>query len=446
MFSLSISAVRRRSRTRAAVAVSAAALGLGALLFSAPRAEAAFSAGGQLPKLSSGRIWQVAAQPGSPSSLLAATDRGLYLSHDAGSSWSSVGALTRRAWSVGFDARNPAIAYAGTDGSGVFLSKDGGQTWQESSAGLLSLDVRCLAFGLEGVVAGTASGVFLSPDGESWHDVGLDGNSISALAVAANAPTLTIIAGADAGDLSRGYLFRSAGGGAWQALESGLPNGAVVSDLGSGPIDAAVPQRPLVAATTKGVFRSGDGGTTWTPSTGVPSGLSVTTITFSSLDPTLVYAGADAAGSTGGDLLRSTDGGVTFAQHDQGLPQNSRNVESISVAQTNPPTVVAALDPPNGGGRVYTEVDTSAPAPPQLTPEQPGATIPAVVSTPHPTPKPTPRPVATAPASQSPTGFTAFLGTAFHWPIPLVYELIFVLLIVYLFVRWRQRYYVEGPP
>ena len=411
-----------------------------------PARAAGFSAGGQLPRLQAGRIWQVAAQPGAPSIVLAATDHGLYLSHDAGASWQSVGARTGRTWAVGFDARNPAIAYAGTDGDGVLLSSDAGQTWQESSAGLLNLDVRCLAFGLEGVVAGTAGGVFLSPDGKAWQDIGLDGDSIAALAIAANSPALTVIAGADAGNLAGGYLFRSGSGNTWQPLSSGLPAGAVVSDLSSGPIDAAIPTRPLVATTTKGVYHSGDSGTTWTASTGVPAGLNLTTVAFSSLDPTLVYAGSDAAGSTGGDLMRSTDGGVTFAQHNEGLPQNSKNVESIAVAQTNPPTVLVALDPPSGGARVYGEVDTTAPAPPQLTPESPGAAIPAVISTPRPTPKPTPKAAVTAPATHQANGFTQFLGTAFHWPIPLVYELIFVLLVVYLFIRWRQRYYVEGPP
>jgi len=444
----STSPVARPLRLRAFAGIAAMGVAALALLaLPAPARAGGFTAGGPLPRLGSGRIWQVAAEPGAPATLLAATDHGVYLSHDAGVSWASTAFPAQRVWAVGFDVRNPSIAMAGTDGVGALISSDAGQTWEISSAGLLNKDVRSLAFGLQAVVAGTSAGVFISPDGRAWHDAGLDGDSISAVAIAANAPSLTVIAGADAGQLSSGYLFRSAGGGAWQPLASGLPSGAVISDLSSGPIDQAVPQRPLIAATTKGVFRSGDGGTTWTPSTGVPQGLSLTTASFSGLDPSLVYAGSDAAGSTGGDLLRSTDGGVTFTPNDQGLPPASKNVESISVGQTNPPTVIAAIDPPNGTARVFTQVDTTAPTPPQLIPESPGASIPAVISTPHPTPKPTPRPAqAAAPPSPPATGFTAFVETAFHWPIPLVYELIFVLLVVYLFVRWRQRYYVEGPP
>jgi hypothetical protein len=287
--------------------------------------------------------------------------------------------------------------------------------------------------------------VFVSPDGHEWHDIGLDGDSIAAVAVAANTPKLTIVAGADSGPLNGGYLFRGTEGSAWQPLVSGLPGGAVVSGLSAGPIDQAVPQRPLVVATSKGLYRSGDGGTTWTASTGIPQGMVMTTATFSTLDPNLVYAGSDAAGSTGGDLVRSVDGGVSFTPDDQGLPQGSKNIEAVTVGQTNPPTVIAALDPPSSGARVYTLVDTTAPAPPQLIAESPGAPIPAVVSTPRPTPRPTPVPSRSVQPPGT-TGLDAFVGTVFHWPIPLIYELIFALVVAYVFVRWRQHYYVEGPP
>jgi hypothetical protein len=442
---LTSTAASRRPLRRAVPAVVALALASSACVGLVGAEAAGFSAGSALPHLAAGRIWQVAPQPASPANVLAATDDGVFISRDSGATWSAAGFSGQRVWCVGFDARNASLAFAGTAGHGVIASGDGGQTWQPSSLGLLNSDVRSLAFGLEGIAAGTAQGVFLSPDGHAWHDAGLDGDAIAAVAVASNSPQLTIIAGADAGQLGSAYLFRSAGGGAWQPLVSGLPSGAVVSALASGPIDAAVPQRPLMAATSKGLFRSGDGGTTWTPSGGVPQGLSVSTVTFSPLDPGLVYAGSDATGSTGGDLLRSVDGGVSFAAHDQGLPQHSKNVESVVVGQTNPPTVLAALDPPAGVGLVYSEVDTSAPAPPQLIAETPGAPIPSVISTPRPVTKPVREPVRPIPVPGA-TGLDSFVGTVFHWPTPLIYELILALLIAYVIVRWRQHYYVEGPP
>lgn len=407
------------------------------------RAADPFHALPKLPSLGSGRVWTVGASPGQPGTLLVGSDAGVYTSRDSGTTWR----LTlpgMRVWTVGFDARNAAAAFAGTAGHGVYYSPDGGGSWTPSSTGLNNLDVRALAFGLDGLAAGTGSGVYMSGDGHGWHAAGLDGDSVSALAVASNTPQFTVIAGIDAGNLGPGYLYRGSGG-AWQPLQSGLPANAATTALAAGPIDQATPKRPLVAVTTKGMYRSGDSGTTWTSSTGVPASITPTTATFDPLDPAVVYAGADQGGSTGGAMLRSTDSGMTFAAFNAGLPSSAQNVTHIAAAPTNPLTLFLAVNPPKSGGLIYTGQDGSLPAPPQLVAEAPGAPVTAVVSTP--TPKPTAKP---APRKQSPqdtpSGFGAFLGAAFHWPTPLVYEILFVLLVIYGVVRWRQRYYVEGPP
>jgi hypothetical protein len=404
-----------------------------------------FSEAGALPGLGSGRIWSVAVEPSMPTTIIAGTDTGVYVSLDTGSTWTQT-LSGMRVWTVGFDARHTGEALAGTDGKGVYASEDAGSTWAPASTGLPNLDVRSLAFGLDGIAAGTTAGVALSPNGTVWHDGGLDTYSIAAVAVAANYPQFTVIAGADSGNLGQGYLFSSSGGAGWEVLQSGLPSGAVASSIAAGQIDQAVPKRPLVVATSQGVFRSGDGGDTWTAATGITAGTTVTVATFGPLDPTLAYAGADAGGSTGGDFYRSTDGGLTFHKADTGLPTGSKNVDSISVANTTPPEVVVALNPPTGGSHIYTETDTGAPAPPKLVPESPGAAVPSAVATPVPTP--TPKPVTTrpTPAPPAPSGLQRFAEAAFHWPTPLVYEVFFVLLALYVYIRWRQRYYVDGPP
>jgi hypothetical protein len=38
------------------------------------------------------------------------------------------------------------------------------------------------------------------------------------------------------------------------------------------------------------------------------------------------------------------------------------------------------------------------------------------------------------------------VGTIFHFPAPLIFEILFVLLLVFIWVRWRRHYEVEGPP
>jgi hypothetical protein len=423
-------------------------MGWGALSAHVSAAQIGFAATGRLTGLGSGKIWSVAVEPSVPSTILAGTDAGVYVSRDTGATWiRTLGGI--RVWTVGFDARTPSNAFAGTDGKGVYASADSGATWTNASSGLGNLDVRALAFGLDGIAAGTDAGVALSPNGLIWHDGGLDRYSIAAVAVAANYPQFTVIAGADgalSGTLAAGYLFSSSGGGAWEVLQSGLPAGAVVSSITAGEIDKAIPKRPLIVATSQGIFRSGDGGATWTAGSGAPQALTLSIARFGPLDPNLVYAGADAGGSTGGDLYRSTDGGLTYHKADAGLPSGSKNVDAIAVGNTTPPEVVVALNPPTGGSQVYRESDTSAPAPPPLVAEASGAPVPSSVPTPVPTATPVPQAVKPAATSPPASSIQRFAQAAFHWPTPLVYEVFFVLLALYVYIRWRQRYYVEGPP
>ena len=72
--------------------------------------------------------------------------------------------------------------------------------------------------------------------------------------------------------------------------------------------------------------------------------------------------------------------------------------------------------------------------------------MPTAVATPPPTPTPTPKPAKATSPTPPPSGIQRFAQAAFHWPTPLVYEVFFVLLALYVYIRWRQHYYVEGPP
>ena len=205
-----------------------------------------------------------------------------------------------------------------------------------------------------------------------------------------------------------------------------------MTSVAAGPLSNSVTKRPLVITTSKGAFRSADSGATWTASTGVPENLTLTTAVISPLDPSLVYAGADQGGSNGGDLLRSTDGGASFTVADAGLPTDKREVEALAVEQVTPPVVLAALDP-SSGGIVYSETDTSAPAPPALVAggaraADPGDAGDGLARRRVRPPPPAPRRRAPAEAS----GFGQFVGSAFHWPVPLVFEVLLVLAIAYL--------------
>ncbi|MDB5113099.1 MAG: hypothetical protein JWL78_169 [Chloroflexi bacterium] len=429
---------------RAAAAVLAA---LVALLVpgTSPAMAADWGRVGALPGLGGSRIWSVAFNPALPATALAATDAGVYRTTDGGQTWNATPVHGTRVWVVGFDVRPGHTAYAGLAGGGVQRSDDGGRSWREVSGGLPDRNVRSLAFGLGGLAVGTSNGVAVSVDGTAWHPAGLDGFDVSAVAVAANSPQFTLVAGTDAGP-GTGFLFRNAGPGpAWEPLAQGLPATAVVSSLGAGPLPQSAQFRPLVVATNKGTYHSIDEGTTWTPSTGIAEPLSVTTLGFSQLDPNLVYAGSDAGGSTGGTILRSTDGGASFLPADKGLPADRRSVSSIAVAPAQPPLVMIGVVPPQGGAALYSQIDDTVPPPAAVTGER--GIAPAGSSSP-PRAVPTPKPEAIdSLAAPEQSGPARLAGAIFHWPFPLTLEVLAALGATALGIRRRQqRLDVDGPP
>ena len=115
--------------------------------------------------------------PSSPSPLIIGTDKGIY--------WTSVGLhgglhlfasgqlVGRRVVAVAEDPVSRSIVYAGTAGSGLFKSTDGGMTFgTQVTNGLTALGIFALLFDPDSpstFYAGTSGGVFVSADGgASW--------------------------------------------------------------------------------------------------------------------------------------------------------------------------------------------------------------------------------------------------------------------------------------
>jgi len=451
---------RLRSRRLAAplLAGAAAALLLGTVLAGPVHAATGWAATGSLPNLGSGRIWQVAYAAANPNLAAAATDNGVYLSSDGGNTWSATGLHGSRVWTVTFAATagQGETLYAGLATGGVRASTDSGMTWANDSSGLPSLDVREIAVTGGGLAAGTDNGVALSTNGTTWYAGGLTGESISALAGVSTVSGLVLFAGVDYPGNSKAYLYKlNSSVGGWQTISAGLPSGDVVDSISIGPTSQVVTSNPILVTTVKGTYRSANGGTNWTTSTGLPTDTYLTDATFSPLDPNLVYAGADAGGSSGGGLFRSTDGGQSFSGASQGLPTSHapnepprQEVESISVAAGQPyPTVIAAIDPYQEDASIYREVDTGAPSPPVLTTLSGiAATLPPSVASTPPAGAAGSTPSGTHTPSPAATVASSVAGTVFHFPSPLVFELAFVLLAIVLLIRWRRHYYVDGPP
>lgn len=172
--------------------------------------------------------------------------------------------------------------FAGAHGDGVFRSQDNGENWQAVNSGLSNSVIYALAVydGGDFLFAGSdGDGVFRSADnGESWQQKvsGLTNPAVLSLAID---PAGIIFAGT-----SMGGIFRSTDlGESWESANSGLTAGEIVFDLmvhGNGDIYAAT--------NAHGVFRSTDQGLGW-DLTGMEN---VDVRTLLSYSPETVFAGA----------------------------------------------------------------------------------------------------------------------------------------------------------
>jgi hypothetical protein len=119
------------------------------------------------------------------------------------------------------------IIYAGTSGSGVYLSTNNGSSWTQVNNGLTNTNIQSLAISPNGaggtnIFAGTnGSGLFRSTNsGSTWTQVkdGLTDTVISALAVIGT----NVFAGALGTLTSEGYSWISLGGGVYLSTDQGL--------------------------------------------------------------------------------------------------------------------------------------------------------------------------------------------------------------------------------
>jgi photosystem II stability/assembly factor-like uncharacterized protein len=139
-----------------------------------------------------------------------------------------------------------------------------------------------------------------------WSPVGPDGGTVSVLAVAPSALRTVYAA------TQKGLVFRSTDAGAsWSLAGPGLPSG-FVSSLLVDRRDASTLYAGLNGLYGKGVFRSVDGGATWS-SLKLP--FNVWSLAQDPRDPEVLLAG------TGIGLFRSADGGASWSPIELGSGQ-----------------------------------------------------------------------------------------------------------------------------
>ncbi|MBI1353380.1 MAG: hypothetical protein GC160_03460 [Acidobacteria bacterium] len=221
----------------------------------------------------------------------------------------------------------------------IYVSADGGVTWQASSTGLIDR-----SFGRpiihptdpQTIYLEQARGLARSDDGgATWTESGVPTSSQASYGPPWFRPRAIAL---DPHDVDRVYnggtdgLYRSDDGGAsWTKLplEPGF-----VSDL---VLDPDSPDT-LYALTPNGVFKSADAGQTWTLKTTAAG-----TRGALALDPSAPQTVYFAESRPGGQVQRSTDGGETWTSIRNGLPENLV-VSSLAVDPRSSQTLYLASD------------------------------------------------------------------------------------------------------
>ena len=236
-----------------------------------------------------------------------------------------------RANAVAGVTSNPFVYYAGYTGGGVWKTENAGASWrnisdtffQTGSIGAIAVaesDPNVIYVGTgEHAVRGQSSsygdGVYKSTDaGKTWTRIGLEATKqISEIRVHPSNPDLVYVAGQ---------------GDRWK----GTPD--------------------------RGIYRSSDGGKTWTQ---VLKGQNLTSgpsdLSMDPTNPRSLYAGfwdhqrlpwQVRSGGPGSGIWKSTDGGDTWTRLTEGLPKLMGKI-GVAVSPANPDRVFAIIEAEKGG-------------------------------------------------------------------------------------------------
>lgn len=336
------------------------------------------------------QVRAVAADPAEPGRVYAASRSGLFVSNGGGDEWHGLGygigsALEYHA--VAVDGTDPSHLLAATNWTGrIMTSDDGGASWAFVGPDLGEGGAwRCFAQApadAEVVYAGSgayrsagsfsddlpASGVFVSRDGgATWEP---DNTELTESAHVADLAVHPAFAGfVYAAAIEDGLLRTFDGGDTWERVTDGLPENARVYSVAFDPHDPSV---QVVGLAGQGIFRSSDEGANWQR---VAAGLNpeaiITAVVFDPAAPGVAYASDASSG-----VYRSADSGATWEVIGAGL--DTRAIADLAMSADGRHLYAAT----EGGGVYRLDVDGAVPpvAEPLLTEPEPEPTVTTVAA------------------------------------------------------------------
>ena len=269
-----------------------------------------------------GNVRSLAYDPSDPDRIILGTSAGqLFISHDGGNSWElfvHLGPGDDYVFDhVLFDPTHPATLYAAAWGlfddneGGVFRSDDGGATWKELM-GAHGKSIRALAMAPSDhntLVIGALDGVFRSRDaGATWERISPENplaienhSSLNHFVSVAIDPQNPDIIYAG----TRHLPWKTSNGGAtWHNLKDGILDD---SDVFSIIVDPKVPSR-VYASACSGIYKSNNGAELFQRVQGLPhSAIRTRVLKQDPQRPAIVYAG------TTGGLWKTLDGGTRWS-------------------------------------------------------------------------------------------------------------------------------------
>jgi photosystem II stability/assembly factor-like uncharacterized protein len=232
-------------------------------------------------------VTAIAFSPHDPDVMLAGTQpAALYRSDDGGRRWRRLDAGMKPYASLGFqggvaagaavkhwtrvtqilfDPEDRSAAWAGVEIDGAWRSSDGGEHWERVSQGFVTEDIHGFGMARRVLFATTDSGLHESRDGgASWtfRRIPSDWQYVRTVVERPDRTGVMFLSNGEGAPGSAGRLWRSRDFGAhWEDVR--LP-GPVESSVYFLAVNAADPMLIFAAATLGQLYRSSDGGETWT--------------------------------------------------------------------------------------------------------------------------------------------------------------------------------------
>lgn len=241
--------------------------------------------------------------------------------------------------------KEPMTYYFGSTGGGIWKTVDDGITWKNVSDGFLKTgtvgaiavsesDPNVVFAGMgehaaRGVMTSMGDGIYKSEDaGKSWKHMGLDhSRHISDVVIHPTQPDIVFVSvqGAQYGPSEERGVYRSLDGGKnWERVlfvDNRTGASSVVMDMTNPRILYAAmwehsrhPWTMESGGPGSGLYKSSDGGNTWQEMTeGLPDLIGKSGISVSRANPERVFAVIEAKGDKSG-VYRSDDGGKKWKQ------------------------------------------------------------------------------------------------------------------------------------